>query len=382
MKHIPVAGPSITALEEHYVLEAVRTAWYDKAGVFNARFEEAFARYHGVKHAIALPSCTSGIHLALAAADIGPGDEVIVPDATWIASAAPISYLGATPRFADIDAETWCVTPQSIASEITPRTSAVIAVDLYGSMPDYAAIRALATERGLFLLEDAAEALGSTYNGGRAGTFGHAGVFSFHGSKTLTTGEGGMLITNDDQVAARARKLQDHGRNPGDTRFLNDEVAFKYKMSAVQAALGLAQIERVNELVSKKRTIYSWYAERLGNVPGLALNAEPEGVVNSYWMATAILPRDCPFDKFQVIDRLGAQGIATRPFFSPLSTIPAYRDTRGAILARGRNPVAHDICARGINLPSALCLREEDVEIVCRELIDIVAGPKLISQEL
>lgn len=364
-RRIPVAGPSIGELEERYVLEAVRTAWYDNAGAFNARFEAAFAAHHRVKHAISLPSCTSGIHLALAAAGIGPGDEVIVSEATWIASAAPISYLGATPRFVDIDPASWCLTADSIRSALGPCTKAIIAVDLYGSMPDLVAIRALAEERGLFLLEDAAEALGSTLNGKAAGTFGHAGVFSFHGSKTMTTGEGGMLVTDDDSLAARVRKLQDHGRNPGDTRFLNDEVAYKYKMSALQAALGLAQIERIGELVAKKREIFSWYRDRLAGIPGLALNAEPAGIVNSYWMVTAILPSRPGLDKFEVIERLAQRGVATRPFFSPLSSIPAYRDTPAAAEAWARNPVAYDICARGLNLPSALCLVEGDVDDVC-----------------
>lgn len=371
-RRIPVAGPSITEREERYVLEAVRTAWYDNAGTFNARFEAAFAARHGVAHAISLPSCTSGIHLALAAAGVKAGDEVIVPEATWIASAAPICYLGATPRFVDIDPETWCLTAASIRSELTPRTKAIIAVDLYGSMPDLDAVRGLADEHDLFLLEDSAEALGSTRNGRPAGSFGQAGVFSFHGSKTLTTGEGGMLITSDDALAARVRKLQDHGRNPGDTRFLNDEVAYKYRMSALQAALGLAQLERIDALVAKKRQIFAWYRDRLADLPGVALNAEPQGVLNSYWMSTALLPTAFPFDKFEVIDQLAAQGIAARPFFSPLSTIPAFRDTPAGKAALGRNPVAHDICSRGINLPSALSLVEGDIDRVCRVLRAIV----------
>ena len=354
------------------MLEAVRSAWYDNAGHFNARFEAAFAAYHDVKYAISLPSCTAGIHLALAAAGIGPGDEVIVPEATWIASSAPIAYLGATPRFVDIDAATWCLKPETIERALTSRTKAIIAVDLYGSMPDFDAISDLARQRGLFLLEDAAEAFGSTFKGRCAGAFGHAGVFSFHGSKTMTTGEGGMVITNDDALAARIRKLQDHGRAPGDTRFLNDEVAYKYKMSALQAALGLAQLERAAELVSKKRAIFSWYSDRLKDVPGVVLNAEPHAVKNSYWMVSAIVPASSGLTKFDVIERLAAEDIASRPFFSPLSTIPAYRDTPEAALARSENIVAHDICSRGINLPSALCLDEADVDRVCRVLTGIL----------
>ncbi len=371
MARIPVAGPSITDLEVEYVARATRTAWYENAGTFNRDFETAFATYVGRRHAVSLPSCTSGIHLALAALGVGPGDEVIVPETTWIASAAPISYVGATPVFADVDPVTWCLSADSFEACISPRTRAVIPVDLYGGMPDMDAVLGVAERHGVAVIEDAAEAIGSEYKGRKAGSFGVTSVFSFHGSKTLTTGEGGMLVSDDDKFVARVQVLRDHGRRPGDNSFFNDEVAFKYKMSALQAALGLAQLERIEELVSMKRRLFDWYAARLANVSALVLNSEPPGVRNSYWMVTAVFPKTAG-GKAEIIRKLASGGIDTRPIFSPLSSLPAFAALSGQVEAQFRNPVAYDVGANGVNLPSALCLEEKDVEVVCRALTEIL----------
>src|SRR4051794_27541734 len=229
-KKIPVAGPSITDKEVAYVTEAAATAWFENANAFVERFEQGFEEYLGVRHAMALPSCTSAIHLSLAALDIGPGDEVILPDVTWIASAAPISYVGATPVFADIDPQTWCLAAGSFEECLTPHTKAVIPVDLYGNMPDMQALCQIASRSGVAIVEDAAEAIGSEFQGRKAGSFGSAGVFSFHGSKTLTTGEGGMLVTDSEALYQRVLFLRDHGRKPGEKLFFNTEIGYKYKM--------------------------------------------------------------------------------------------------------------------------------------------------------
>jgi len=256
-QRIPVSGPSITEHEIAYVTDAARTAWYAQHRVYHDRFEQAFASHLGVEFAMALPSCTAAIHLALAAMGVGPGDEVIVPDITWIASAAPISYLGATPVFADIDRDTWCIAASSLESLITARTKAVIVVDLYGSMPNWDDVLKVAQRHDIDVIEDAAEAVGSRYRDRAAGSFGRANVFSFHGSKTLTTGEGGMLATNDRALFDRAQVLRDHGRPAGDRFFQNKEVAYKYKMSSLQAALGLAQLRphRLGTPRSSSRTL-------------------------------------------------------------------------------------------------------------------------------
>ena len=348
MARIPVAGPWITAKELAYVHDAVENDWYDHAHDHTDRFEKAFAARVGVKAAVSLPSATSGIHLSLAALGVGPGDEVIVPDATWIATAAPVSYVGATPVFADVNPTTWCLDGASFEACVTPQTRAVIPVDLYGGMAAMDAIRSIAQRHGIVVIEDAAEAIGSEYFGRPAGSLGDVGVFSFHGSKTLTTGEGGMLATDRDDVLRRVLVLRDHGRQPGDTLFQNGEVAYKYKMSAMQAALGLAQLERLAELVERKRRIFGWYRQRLEGVPGLTLNAEPEGTRNSYWMVTVIVNRELGVSKEQILTALRQQEIDCRPFFYPLSSLAAYRGTESAENARSRNHVAYRLSSTGV----------------------------------
>lgn len=360
MKAIPVAGPSITQKEIDYVTDAVTSAWYGSANTYHVRFEAAFASHCGRKHAVSLPSCTAGLHLALLALGIGPGDEVIVPDATWIASVAPVRYVGATPVFADIDRDSWCLSPAAFEAAITERTKAAIVVDLYGSMPDWDALDAIAAAHGITLIEDAAEAVGSRWRDRPAGSFGTLSAFSFHGSKTLTTGEGGMLVLDDDTLLARVLQLRDHGRAPGDTMFFNEEVGWKYKMSSMQAALGLAQLERVDELVARKREIFGWYREALQGWNGVSLNPDVEGLHNSYWMSTIVLDPRLGITKEELIPRLKTEGIDARPFFYPLSAIPAFRETPHAKAARA-NHVAYEVSAFGINLPSALSLTRDEV---------------------
>ncbi len=368
MDRIPVAGPWITQKEIDYVADAAAHAWYANADMYHARFEKAFAEYLGVRFAVCLPSATSAIHLALSALGVGPGDEVIVPDVTWIASAAPITYVGATPVFADIDPRTWCLSAAACEACVTPRTKAVIPVDLYGNMPDMDAILSVARARGLAVIEDAAEAIGSEYRGKKAGGFGDAGVFSFHGSKTLTTGEGGMLVTDREDIHHRALVLRDHGREPGDRAFWNREVAFKYRMSSLQAALGLAQLERIDELLARKREIFGWYADELGGVDGLTLNAAAPETRIIPWMVTVIIDARFGMRKDRVIDLLGARGIDCRPFFHPLSSLPAYARGSGGEHAERRNAVSYRLSPYGVNLPSALTLTRREVAYVCRVL--------------
>jgi perosamine synthetase len=358
MTNIPIAGPSITQKEIDYVAEAVKSAWYDGANIFHERFEKAFAAHCGRKYAISLPSCTSGLHLALLALGIGEGDEVIVPDCTWIASVAPVRYVGATPVFSDIDPDSWCLSPEAFEATISPRTKAAIVVDLYGAMPDWDRISEIASRRGIVLIEDAAEAAGSRWRERCAGSFGTMSAFSFHGSKTLTTGEGGMLVLDDDRLRTRVLQLRDHGRVPGDTMFFNEEVGWKYKMSSMQAALGLAQLERLDELVAKKRQIFSWYRETLADWNLGSLNPDVPGLFNSYWMTTILLDAALGIKKETLVPRLRQQGVDVRPFFYPLSAIPAFRDTPEAAKAQKINKVAYSVSPYSINLPSALSLDE------------------------
>jgi perosamine synthetase len=373
---VPIAGPSITDKEVNYVAEAVRSAWYGNANEFHKRFERAFAVYCGRAHAVALPSCTSALHLALLSLGIGQGDEVIIPDVTWIASAAPVRYVGATPVFADIDAQSWCLSPEAFTDAITPRTKAAIVVDLYGSMPDWDRLSAIARQHGIALIEDAAEAIGSRWKDRPAGSFGVMSAFSFHGSKTVTAGEGGMLLVDDHELLARILKLRDHGRKPGDIMFFNDEVGWKYKMSSMQAALGLAQLERVAELVERKRQNFFWYRDELCEWNQVSLTAEIPGLFNSYWMTTVLLDASLGITKEEVVPRMRARGIDVRPFFYPLSMIPAFRDTPEAARARSRTKIAQSLSPYGINLPSALNLDRITVSKVCKELKEIIGNLK------
>ena len=372
MERIRVSGPWITQKEIDYVTDAVTNAWYGNAYVYHERFEKAFADYLGTRFAISLPSCTSAIHLSLLALGVGPGDEVIVPDATWIASAAPITYVGATPVFADIDAKTWCLSAESFEECVTPRTKAVIPVDLYGNMPDMDSIQDVARRHGIAVIEDAAEAIGSEYKGKKAGSFGDTGVFSFHGSKTLTTGEGGMLVTDREDIYQQALFLRDHGRKPGDKLFWNTEVGYKYKMSSMQAALGLAQLERVEELVARKREIFAWYEQELSGVEGVTLNYEAPGTKNTYWMVTVILDPSFGIRKERLMALLSERLIDPRPFFYPLSSLPAYAHLAQAQQARQRNHVSYQISPYAVNLPSGLSMTEEKVRYVCDALKGIL----------
>jgi len=371
-ERILVSGPWITQKEIDYVTDAVTHAWYENANVYPARFEKAFVEYLGVCYASALPSCTSAIHLALRALGVGPGDEVIVPDITWIATAAPITYLGGTPVFADVDPRTWCLSAESFEACVTRKTKAVIPVDLYGNMPEMDAIREIAGRREIAIVEDAAEAIGSAYKGRKAGSFGEAGVFSFHGSKTLTTGEGGMLVTNRQDLYERALFLRDHGRKPGDKMFFNTEVAYKYRMSSLQAALGLAQLERIEELIARKRQIFAWYQKELADVDRVTLNFEAPGTKNTYWMVTVVLDKRFGITKEHLMTRMSEKNIDCRPFFHPLSSLPAYIHSEQARAAQARNSVAYRISPYGLNLPSGLNMTDEKVRYVSNTLKEIL----------
>ncbi|GLS19476.1 glutamine--scyllo-inositol aminotransferase [Labrys miyagiensis] len=375
-ERIPVAGPSITDREPELAAEAARTAWYGNHYAYNARFEKMMAEYVGVRHAVGVPHATAALHVIFAALGIGPGDEVIVPDVTWIASVAPVVYVGAEPVLVDILPDTWCIDPAAVEAAIGPKTKAILGVDLYGSMCDWDALQAIADKHGLHLIEDAAEALGSSYNGRRAGSFGRAAAFSFHGSKTVATGEGGMFVTDDADLAKRMLFLRDHGRNPGDRFFLNHEVAFKYRMNAVTAALGIAQMERIDELITHKRAIFRWYQERLGNLNGITLNAEPAGVVNSYWMVTSVFDPALGYDKFELMAAFDKRNIDTRPFFSPLSSLPAFDDRPNAKRLVKPDDRGQAIAKHSINLPSGYNMTEEKVDIVCRAMREILSVPR------
>lgn len=364
-----MSGPWITQHEEGAVLDALRNGWYgEDAYTYCEKFEEAFAGWHDRNFALMTPNCTTAIHLLLAGLRLEAGDEVLVPECTWIASAAPITYTGATPVFCDIDKDHWCVTAASLEAKRTSRTRAVIVVDLYGNLPDWVALTKWAEKHQVVLIEDSAEALGSQQSGVRAGKFGVASVFSFHRTKTLTTGEGGMLLLDDDALFERCKLLRDHGRAPG--AWYNEVVAFKYMPFNLQAALGYAQFQRIDELVGKKRWILEQYREGLKGLSGVEFNFERPDDVNGAWCTTVVFAPKLGINKISALEFLEAKKISARPFFFPLSMLPAF----GAREEEGQkaNPVAYDISCRGICLPSALNLEVSDIAFVCKMVRELV----------
>ena len=349
--------PSITDLEVAYASDAARNGWGERCYEYIEKFEIAFKNHLGVKHAIATSSCTGAMHMGLSGLGVGPGDEVILADINWIASAAPITYLGGTPVLVDIDPVSWCVDPMRVEEAITPRTKAIIAVHLYGNLCAMQELLEIGNRHGVPVIEDAAEAIGSQYDGRRAGSIGEFGTFSFHGSKTVTTGEGGMFVTNSDVLFEKVLTLSNHGRGRNQTRqFWPDEVGFKYKMSNIQAAIGLAQLERIEDLIATKRRIFDTYRAALGNLP-ISINPEPAHTVNGYWMPTIVVDEKVNFDREVLFALLRSEGIDARVFFWPLS------DT-GHFERCLPSPIGHSTYSRGVNLPSYHDLSEEDIDRV------------------
>lgn len=364
MEWIPITKPSITNLEISYVNDAITNGWGGKCNDYIYKFENSFADYLGSKHCLATSCCTGAIHLALLSTGIQAGDEVIVPDITWIASVEPILYIGAKPVFVDILEDSWCIDPSKIESSITHKTKAIIVVHLYGNLVEMDEILSIANKYNLVVIEDAAEGLGSEYKGKKAGSIGDIGVFSFHGTKTITTGEGGMLVTNNPEYYERAAILNHHGQDPkANKMFWMKEYGYKYKMSNLQAALGCAQIERADELVDKKREIFNWYKEAFIGTEEITLNPEPVYTKNSYWMPTIIINKKKDFNSEDFMKYLKKNKIDSRPFFYPLSSLPMFKEMK-------ENKVAYKIYKKGINLPCAFHLKKEDIDRICKCIID------------
>lgn len=348
--------PSITELEERYAADAVRTGWGPHCYDYLDKFEKQFSDYIGSKFAVATSCGTGAMQLGLAALGIGAGDEVILADTNWVASVAPVVHLGATPVFVDICPDTWCLDPVQVEKAITPRTKAIIAVHLYGNLCDMEALEAIASRYNLLLIEDAAEAIGSHWNGRFAGTRGTFGIFSFHGTKTVTTGEGGMLVSDDADFVNRVRTLNNHGRVAGDTRqFWATVVGYKFKMSNVQAAIGCAQLDRIAELVDRKREIFFAYKAGLSDLP-VTMNPVPEDCAYGYWMPTVVFEAATSVTQKQVLGMFKQDNIDGRAFFPPLSG--------QADFALRNNPYSQSIALRAVNLPSYHDMTDSDQQRV------------------
>lgn len=373
MRKIPSAGPSITNKEIKLVTEAIKEGWYEKRNMHIDQLVKEFSEYVGMQYCYPTTNCTSALHLALLALGVGPGDEVIVPDITWVASVAPIHYVGATPVFADIEERSWGLSPESFEKAITKRTKAVIIVDIYGNMPDMDKLLKIARKHKIKVIEDAAEAMGARYKDRPAGSFGDIAAFSFNATKILIAGQGGMVATNNKKYFERFEILAHHGMLPYNKKtFWSVEIGYNYLWTNIQAALALAQLRRLEELVTIKRRIFTWYKKRLGDIEGIQLNQEPSETYSTYWIINVILSGKYRIKKEVIQQEFKKYSIDTRPFFYPVSSQPAYKQYAGGKNYKKINPISYKVSEYGISLPYALNLTEDDVDYVCRLFIKIL----------
>lgn len=364
LNQIYYSKPSITQKEVDYATDAAKNGWGSKCYEYINKFENMFKEYLGVKYAIATSSCTGALHMGLAALDIGVGDEVIAPDITWVASIAPITYLGATPVLVDVNEDDWCINIEKVEKAINEKTKAIIAVHLYGNLCNMDELLNISKKYNIPVIEDSAEALGSIYKGKKAGSIGLFSTFSFHGTKTLTTGEGGMFATNDEQLYNKVLTLSNHGRDKQQKKqFWFDVIGFKYKMSNIQAAIGCAQMERIEELVNRKIEIFDLYKEKLKDFP-LKLNYTPDNCKNSYWMTTAVFDNDINFNRDKLLEEFKNNNIDGRVFFWPLSLV--FKDSIDSkkMILKEYTEVSYSIYNRAINLPCYHDISESDIDRV------------------
>lgn len=366
---LPVCRPTLAGREREYVEECLATGWISSSGKFVTRFEEEFARYVGVPHAVTASSGTAALHMACAAAGLGPGDEVLIPDFTMIATAFAVCYVGARPVFVDCDPDTWTLDPARLEEKLTPRTRAIIAVPIYGHPCEMEPILELAKRRGLIVIEDAAEAIGSEYQGRRCGGFGDLACFSFFANKLVTTGEGGMVTTSSPELAERCRRFKNLSFPLGGQRhFLHEAMGFNYRMPNLLAAVGLAQLERVDAYLAMRRENARRYAARLSGVAGLTLPVERPWAKNSYWMYGVRVNEPFGETRDEVMERLRRANIETRPFFIPMHRQPALQ--RYGCDCGGEYPVSDALARTGLYLPSSSDLAEAEIDRVCEALLE------------
>ena len=358
--------PSITELEVRYATDAAANGWGEKCYAYIDRFETLFKEHLGVDYAIATSSCTGALHMGMAALGIGAGDEVIMADTNWIATASPIVNLGAKPVFVDIFEDSWCIDPDKAEMAITPRTKAILAVHLYGNLCDMDRLLAIGERHGIPIIEDAAEAIGSVYHGKRAGSMGAFGAFSFHGTKTLTTGEGGIFVTNDADLYEKVLTLSNHGRARGQTKqFWPDMVGFKYKMSNIQAAIGCGQMERIDELIQRKREILAYYKEHLEGLSWVSMNPESGGTINGAWMPNVVFVPEAGVTRQMLQKAFSQENADARVFFWPLSGLPMFEENK-------KNVHSWSIPERAINLPSYHGIGSKDQDRVVAVILNFL----------
>jgi perosamine synthetase len=363
MKKIPICEPLLNGNESKYVNDCISGNWISAKGKYVERFEKEFSKFCGVKYGVSTTSGTTAMHLALASLGIGQGDEVIIPTFTMIGSVNPIVYCGAKPVFVDSELRTWCMDPKRIEEKITDRTKAIVVVHIYGHPVDMDPILEIAKRHGIKVVEDAAEAHGAEYKGRKTGSLGDIAAFSFYANKIITTGEGGMIVTNNDELAERARLLSDLAHSK-ERRFLHKHIGFNYRMTNMQAAIGVAQLERIGGLIKRRIKNAELYNSLLKDVDGITLPPNAEWVKNVYWMYSVLIEDNFGITRDELMDKLKAVGIDTRTFFIPMHTQPMFKDSSPSF------PVAEDLSRKGINLPSGPVLKEEDIKYVAESIIN------------
>ncbi|MCS4044617.1 perosamine synthetase [Salinibacter ruber] len=361
-RSIPIMEPHLGGNELSYVTECVETSWISSQGRFVEKFEDMVAEYCGVPYALAVSNGTVALHLALEALGIGEGDEVIVPDFTFAASINAILHAGATPVLVDIREDTWLLDPEATSEAITDRTKAIMPVHLYGQPCNMDEIVRIADENGLYIVEDAAEAIGSLYHGEHVGNIGDVGTFSFYGNKTITTGEGGMVLFQDEETYQYAAQLRDHGMSSSQ-RYWHDEVGYNYRMTNMQAAVGVAQLERIDEIVERKIQIGERYRRELSGVEGLTLPVNIDGRKNTYWLFTAVLKDEIHIERDELISKMKMNGIDLRPVFYPLHEMPPYQK-----YGSSHFKVSSYISYNGVSFPSSTKLRNYEISNICEAL--------------
>lgn len=367
---IPLIQPVFDGNELEYVTECIRTGWISSQGKYVRLFEERFSEYVGCPYSLAVSNGTVAIHLALVTLGIGPGDEVIVPDLTFAAPVNAVLYVGATPVLVDVDPITMAIDTNAAAAAVTDRTRAIIPVHLYGHPADMAKLMLLAEQHDLIVIEDCAEALGSRYGGTHVGNFGHASTFSFFGNKTITTGEGGMVLFREEAMRDRAKILRDHGMSP-DRRYWHNEVGFNYRLTNIQAAIGLGQLERIGTFIDRKRWVADQYRARLSGVDALQLPTDQGPVFNSYWLYTVILRANYVSERNAILDILKENGIEARPVFYPLHRMPPYQQYRRSGV---QWTVSDHLADGGISLPSSINVTENELQRVCSMFIAAISS--------
>ena len=362
---ILTAGPSISQLEGVYAFDAAMKGWNENWSKYITRFEQEFAEYVGANYAISTSSCTGALQISLMALGIGSGDEVIVPDETWVASATAVRDVGATPVFCDVDLDTYNMNPHDCEAKITGRTKAILPVHMYGNPADIISIKQIAQKYNLYLVEDAAPSIGAKVTGRCVGTFGDFGCYSFQGAKMLVTGEGGMLVTNSHDLYTKAKKIADQGRNPLKT-FWIDEKGVKFKMSNVQAAIGLAQLQRCEAQIAMKQRINRWYKNELEDVQCIEFQREYANSRNINWMTSIRLTADAKIDRDTLIAKLKERNIDTRPLFPAISQYPIW----GSDSQSGSNAML--LGKTAMNLPSGVALTMGKIKYVAQSIRELV----------